>query len=303
MGADKKQYFEVLMKPSKALYLTASWLATLCASSFPFIVWRVFLHHNTLSLWVPAVQFIGFGVSIALALLSSELQSVRGFILALLAMAAGDWIRYGIENTQAWVAWAESEAQYKLIVADSFVAAIPAFLMALTLIRSGIGRGELFMQKGNLNAPSKTPFGLRSIPWMILGPIITILFSLPLVLQLTFTVNPNFAAGEKVFGALPVILIFSVFNAACEEFRFRAVLIARSERILGLRQALLLTSTLFGLGHWFGHPSGLSGVVMAGIAGWIWGKAMIETRGLFWSWFIHGIQDILILALVIMADH
>jgi membrane protease YdiL (CAAX protease family) len=80
------------------------------------------------------------------------------------------------------------------------------------------------------------------------------------------------------------------------------VLIARIRTLLGPGQALLLTSALFGLGHWFGHPSGPSGVLMAGIAGWFWGKSMIETKGFFWAWVIHAIQDVVIVAFVVMAS-
>ncbi len=285
----------------RALLVLLSWVAMLSASSFPYIVWRAFLGHNDVSIWIPVAQLIAFSVSLTPTFILPSLQSVRGFILALAAMAVGDWIRYGIENANAWTVWAQTAAQYQLISADSFVALIPGLLMALTLIGSGIGRRELFLVKGSLSAPAKTPFGLPSIPWTVLGPALTILFTLPLVLQLISTVHPDFALREKVVGALPIILTFSIVNAASEEFRFRSVLIARMEKVLGPRHALLLTSALFGLGHWFGHPSGPTGVVMAGVAGWFWGKAMIETRGFFWSWFIHGIQDLVILTFIIMT--
>ena len=35
--------------------------------------------------------------------------------------------------------------------------------------------------------------------------------------------------------------------------------------------------------------------------GWILGKAMIETRGLFWSYGIHVLGDIVIVAFLVMA--
>jgi hypothetical protein len=33
-------------------------------------------------------------------------------------------------------------------------------------------------------------------------------------------------------------------------------------------------------------PNGVIGVVMATCLGWLLGKAMLETRGFFWAWFI-----------------
>jgi hypothetical protein len=35
-------------------------------------------------------------------------------------------------------------------------------------------------------------------------------------------------------------------------------------------------------------------VVLASFLGWLLGKAMLETRGFFWGWFIHFLQDGLI---------
>ena len=32
---------------------------------------------------------------------------------------------------------------------------------------------------------------------------------------------------------------------------------------------------------------------MAGFLGWLLGKAMLETHGLAWPWFIHFVQDVL----------
>jgi uncharacterized protein len=39
---------------------------------------------------------------------------------------------------------------------------------------------------------------------------------------------------------------------------------------------------------------------MAGIAGWFWGKSILETRGLFWAWLIHAAQDVIIYSLIAM---
>ncbi len=79
------------------------------------------------------------------------------------------------------------------------------------------------------------------------------------------------------------------------------VLLARLAPVVGTGQALLVTSTLFGIGHWFGHPSGASGVLMAGFAGYVWGRSVLDTRGFFWAWLSHGIQDVVIFLLVMMS--
>ena len=65
-------------------------------------------------------------------------------------------------------------------------------------------------------------------------------------------------------------------------------------RAIAWGAAALLTAVLFGLGHYYGQPSGPIGVLMAGFAGWIWAKSMIETRGSAWAFLIHMVQDIVI---------
>jgi membrane protease YdiL (CAAX protease family) len=63
----------------------------------------------------------------------------------------------------------------------------------------------------------------------------------------------------------------------------------------------VITAVLFGLRHYYGQPSGPLGVVMAGIAGWFWARSMIETRGFFWAFFIHMVQDVVILSFLAVA--
>ena len=57
---------------------------------------------------------------------------------------------------------------------------------------------------------------------------------------------------------------------------------------------LLITAVYFGLSHFYGVPYGILDVVMAFIPGWLMGKAMLETCGFFWAWFIHLCMDIVI---------
>jgi hypothetical protein len=58
----------------------------------------------------------------------------------------------------------------------------------------------------------------------------------------------------------------------------------------------------FGLLHYYGVPYGVVGVLMAGLLGWLLGKSMLETRGLFWAWFIHLIQDVLIFSFLAIGS-
>lgn len=177
-------------------------------------------------------------------------------------------------------------------------------LLGFTLIGSGITRRDLFLRRGNLAALAQPiPFlGLRKpIPWTWFGPGLLVIFGAALPLFLYFTVHPDFTASGRIVRFLPLILAIAAFNAANEEFQFRSVLLAHLRKVVSPGEAALLTAALFGLGHYYGQPSGPIGVVMAGFAGWIWARSMIETRGFAWAFFIHMVQDIVIFSFLVMG--
>ncbi len=172
-----------------------------------------------------------------------------------------------------------------------------AILVSLTLIGSGLTRRDLFLCKGNLAAPAQPiPFiGLRKpIPWTSLGPGIILVFAAALAPYLYLTVHPNFNVSERIIRSLPWSLAVAILNAASEEFQFRSVLLAHLKGEFPASEAVLLTAVFFGVGHYFGQPSGMLGVLMAGFAGWIWARSMIETRGGVWAFVIHMAQDMVI---------
>jgi membrane protease YdiL (CAAX protease family) len=174
-----------------------------------------------------------------------------------------------------------------------------AVLVSLTLIGSGLTRRDLFLNRGNLAAPAQPiPFlGLRKrVPWTVFGPGLLVVFALGLVPFLYLTVHPNFAASQRILHFLPWMIAVSALNAASEEYQFRNVLLAHLGNLFSSAEAALLTAAYFGLGHYYGQPSGTLGVLMAGFAGWIWARSMIETRGYFWAFTIHMVQDSIIFA-------
>jgi membrane protease YdiL (CAAX protease family) len=167
-----------------------------------------------------------------------------------------------------------------------------AILVSLTLIGSGITRRDLFLCKGNLAAPAQ-PFG---VSWMWLGPAFMLVFGLVLAGYLYLTVHPNFSVSGRIIRTLPWSIAVATLNAASEEFQFRSVLIAHLRGVFRPAELALLTAVFFGLGHYYGQPSGALGVLMAGFAGWIWARSMIETRGGVWAFLIHFVQDMVIFA-------
>jgi membrane protease YdiL (CAAX protease family) len=112
--------------------------------------------------------------------------------------------------------------------------------------------------------------------------------------MLVFGSLPSSRALKNVAPLIPLILLFAASNAFGEEMIYRAPWLGVLEGPVGPGQALLITAVYFGIGHFYGVPYGVLGVVMAFIPGWLMGKAMLETRGFFWAWFIHICMDIAI---------
>jgi membrane protease YdiL (CAAX protease family) len=232
---------------------------------------------------------------------SPVLRPLRGYLLAVTALSLGGFILFLIERTEWWLRWSARVPTYRWVFADSALELIPCALLALTLVGSGLGRRDVFIARGDLNRPALM-LGDRVVTWKRLAWIGALLFAGPLAVQLAFTVHPHFHETGRAAAALPAALGFAALNTAQEEFRFRAVLLGRVAPVIGASQAMLMTATAFGIGHWNGHPSGPTGVVMTALAGWWLARSMIKTRGSLWAWSVHAAQDVVIFLFLVMAS-
>jgi membrane protease YdiL (CAAX protease family) len=228
-----------------------------------------------LAVWIPSLRRLTRFL-VAVALLNLAWSCISPALAALPSVLA-------VTDNASWGA--------RLFLARTFTLS-GAILVSLTLIGSGMTRRDLFLCKGNLAAPAQ-PFG---VSWMWLGPAFMLVFGLVLSGYLYLTVHPNFSVSGRIIRTLPWSIAVATLNAASEEFQFRSVLLAHLRGVFRPAEMALLTAVFFGLGHYYGQPSGPLGVLMAGFAGWIWARSMIETRGGIWAFLIHFVQDIVIFA-------
>ena len=180
----------------------------------------------------------------------------------------------------------------------------PVAFMALTLIGSGLSRRELFLTRGDMRARGRIllPF-LPRVSWVWLALLVSIVFLGPTLAQLISLIRPDVSLAQRVLVALPLILAVGLIRSFQEDFRFRLVLLARLAPVLGARQALLMSSFLFGLVYWMSSspPNGLAGTLISGIAGWILGASILETRGFAWTWIIHALAETLAVTILVMT--
>lgn len=160
---------------------------------------------------------------------------------------------------------------------------------------------DYFFAKGDLNAVAEQVRWLginRPTHWIRFGLILALCITLGTLAFLVISGHPSLSIVTQIVPLMPVIFLLSAMNAFSEEMTYRAALLAPLHRIIDRSNALLLTAVLFGLWHFNGVPYGILGVIMAGGLGWLLGKSMLETKGLFWAWFIHFWQDVVIFAFI-----
>ena len=176
--------------------------------------------------------------------------------------------------------------------------------MIVLLIVLGYKRRDFFLTRGNLRALIE-PVPLlgfpKPVPWTRFGLLWAFNIAAALAVVQYFGLRPGWILLLRVVPILPSILFYAALNAFNEETVFRAPILATLESVAGSRQALWMSACFFGIAHYFGIPGGILGGIASIFMGWILGKAMVETRGLFWSWWIHFLSDVVIFVFLAMA--
>jgi hypothetical protein len=202
-----------------------------------------------------------------------------------------------IRASSVWVSW-ESQAPWALsALATHLLRLTPALTILSFLLLTGHKRQDFFLVKGKIDAPVEQrarALGLGSKkpePWTRTGSIFAIIFTTVTFVYMMQISHPSLSDFLQALPLLPVALFIAVINAFNEEFTLRAAPLSQLWATLGKQQALMITTAFFGLGHFYGIPSGVLGVLLSSFLGWFLGKSMLETRGFFWAWLIHFLPD------------
>lgn len=132
--------------------------------------------------------------------------------------------------------------------------------------------------------------------WKKLGLSLTIIVSIVTGVILYFQVYRKGSIQPFTLGNFLLVVILALINSFVEEVAFRhtfASIVEYHKMNPYISQGL--SALIFGVAHYFGSPGGIPGVLMAGYLGWISSKSIHETKGFFWAWLIHFVQDIIIM--------
>jgi membrane protease YdiL (CAAX protease family) len=276
-----------------------AWIATLLTSSLGIILWREL--GGTEPYWWPWIHAISLIVIFSLTFVRADLRPLRSFVLILLVMFSfglgGGW-QFGVipfvRSSSLWISW-ETQLPWSLsAIATHLLRLSPALVILSFLLLKGRKREDFFLAKGKIDAPVEPSrlLGMKKPePWTRIGTIFAIVFATVTFVYLMLSSAPLLDATIKALPLVPIALLIAVINSFNEEFTLRAAPISELFSAVGKRQALLITTALFGLGHFYGTPSNVLGVLLASFLGWFLGKSMLETKGFFWAWLIHFLPD------------
>jgi membrane protease YdiL (CAAX protease family) len=283
----------------------AAWGVMLAVSVLPDALFHELA--GAVPAWLVWAKIGLLALAVASTLAAPRLRSLGPFALLLLALLASEKGLAWLTATALWQGWfGGAQAPFALgMLGGQAGRLLVSGIMIAVMLALGLRRADFFLVRGRLTAPIEPVRWLgfpRPDPWTRFGGQWVIYISLGLLAFLVLAGRPTPQALAQVLPLLPVVAVLAALNAFNEELTYRATLLAGLAPAIGPRQALWISALFFGLGHYFGVPYGLVGVLMASFLGWLLGKAMLETRGFAWAWFIHFVQDVLIFAFMAVGS-
>jgi len=156
---------------------------------------------------------------------------------------------------------------------------------------------KMLFSVGDISAPVDPVqwFGIgENRSWVFAGLYLSVIITLGTLGFVYMQFRKLKINAKEIFPYAIWILAFSLTNSFSEEVIYRLGIISPLYGEISEGHLILLSAIIFGLVHFGGMPHGLIGMLMAGFLGWFLAKSVVETQGIFWAWFIHFIQDIVI---------
>jgi membrane protease YdiL (CAAX protease family) len=276
-----------------------AWLAGLIASNLAVVVWRTVLGQPSVPIWLGPVELVVLTAVASLMTTRNAARPLLHYFWMLPAIMLGQIAATAVSQTETWIIWARQVPAVVSFAVANGLKILPATTLALTFVGSGLTRDDLFLTIGDLRARLRRG-GRTTISWGALTLIAIPITTLPVLANVVAVRQPELPLAVALTMA-PVIVAGATANTLLEEFVFRQGLLARLVPAVGEGHALAITSLRFGIGHYFGNPSGPIGVLLATILGVFAGKCMLDCRGSGWVWLLHWINDLVIFTVIALT--
>lgn len=227
-------------------------------------------------------QILGFGLPISATLL--------------ILLFSGKTEKIGIKITES--NFLNHQLNYQLAL----------FLLALSYMIFTIlvaPESKQLLQIGKINAGTSEVkwLGIKgNSNWLKEGISLSIVITLVTGVFLYFSFKSQIGSLLNLKGVFFWILLLAAFNAFSEEIIYRLTIVGNLESSFSIQQIALISGLIFGLSHMFGTPSGIVGLALSGVLGFVLTLSLKETNGLFWAWTIHFLQDILIIGVLYLKN-
>ena len=295
------------MKTSRAQtpILVTAWTAILVNSLFKIIAQEIFHYPVSENLQLGFMAGVGLA-GLALSIVWKQIQPLRAFFGLFLVLLGAQWVIFTqVERLPFYMAWLQNPSFNVSMLAEQLLKLLVTLVVIAFLFILKKRRQAFFLAKGDIAAPVEQIKWLgvkEGEKWNTFGRNLVIFISLGTLAFLVIAGRPPLDIVIRALPFLPAVLLAAAMNAFYEEMTFKASFLSVLEGPAGKQQALMLMAAFFGIMHFYGIPYGVVGVLMATFLGWLLGKSMLETRGLFWAWLIHFVQDVLIFAFLAIGS-
>ena len=286
---------------SHRIFLTIlAWMVILVISDLPNILWDTFFGLTPDWLLWGKAGFLALFLATCLAW--KNLQPLWQFacvmFLFYLALGLNTWVG----NTTWWqIRFVGEQTSFargylELHVRDLGVAFVVIGVLWLVKRR----REAFYLTKGKLDARIEPVrwLGIREgESWSAFGLIFAFAAGLLILVVVILAAPPSWEMVMRAIPLLPIAVLLAALNAFSEEIYYRASLFSTLQETIGRKQTQFINVVFFGLAHVLvGSPPGVIGFLLTGFLAWLMGKSILETKGLFWAWFIHFVPDVVIFA-------
>jgi len=290
---------------SKPLIITA-WVFLLFASTLPRIVLQEIFKYQVSANLGAIVAGMVVCIGFILTFVWSAVRKLRPFFVLFMVLISVEWFIYTkVNQLSFYQSWLNNPSFNVFMLAEQSLRLMVALVVIVVLFVIRKSAGAFFLVAGDIKAPVE-PVGWMGIKqgerWNIVGRNFALIISSGTLLFLILAGRPPLDIIARALPYLPAVLLAATLNAFNEEMTYKASFLSVLEGAVGRDHALWLMAAYFGIGHFYGVPYGVIGVLMAGFLGWFLGKSMLETRGMWWAWFIHFWQDVLIFAFLAIGS-
>jgi len=278
------------------------WILTLLVSPVTDIVWRQ-IENGGDTYYVPLIlKIVLLGLVTGYERIVKKNDALSKYLMILviiLSLSSGAQFITKSIDVGYLLSFLSNEVSRELMLFQ--MVRLISVLILILILRFGFGfsRRYLFLQKGQPKSlsPALPYIGWKkSESWGTFGRNLAIIITVitGLVLFLGAGLSDLNLKWQYLAISILVAVILAMANSFSEEVSYRNALLNPLVDIGGRNHAMFITAVLFGLAHYQGVPSGLLGIALSAILGFILAKSMLDTKGMYWAWMIHFLQDIMI---------